>query len=351
MALPCLISFQELKDKQMNILYLGQNNGTSKHRADALVRLGHDVKIIDPASFIPKNYLIAKWQWETGGLFLENYIRRQVLSSLGEYKFDIVLVNGGSLVGPALVEDLKKYANAVVNYNIDDPFGSRDRNFWRLYLKAVPYYDLLVVVRQINVAEAYSLGAKKVIHVFRSADEIAHHPRTLTHEDYTRWASDVSFVGTWMPERGPFMAQLIEAGLPLTIYGDRWHKAKEWSVIRKVWKGKSLDGDDYAKAIQAAKISLGLLSKGNRDLHTTRSIEIPFLGGLLCAERTSEHLKLYKEGEEAVFWSNAKECIELCNNLVQHEEKRRTISTKGRERCIQNQWLNQSVMFKILSEI
>lgn len=39
----------------MKILYIGSNAGTSKHRADALVRLGHQVKLIDPDSFIPDN--------------------------------------------------------------------------------------------------------------------------------------------------------------------------------------------------------------------------------------------------------------------------------------------------------
>lgn len=335
----------------MNILYLGQGNGTSKNRANALVRLGHNVQIIDPASFLPKNRLLAKWQYETGGLFLENYIRRQVLSSLEKDKFDLVLVSGGYLVGPVLVKDLKRYSNAVINYNTEDPFGRRDHNLWRLYLKAIPYYDLLVVVRESNVSEAYSLGAKKVIRVFRSADEIAHHPRLLTYEDYLRWASDVLFIGTWMPERGPFMAELLEAGVPLTIYGDRWQKAKEWPILRRAWKSKAIYGDDYGKAIQIAKISLGLLSKGNRDLHTHRSLEIPFLGGLLCAERTADHLKLYQEGEEAVFWSDATECIKICKMLLNDEDKCKRIATQGRIRCIHNKTLNEALMLKLVASV
>lgn len=63
-----------------------------------------------------------------------------------------------------------------------------------MYLQAVPYYDLLVVVRESNVSEAYSLGAKKVNRVFMSADEVAHRPRLLTNEDYIQWANDVLFI-------------------------------------------------------------------------------------------------------------------------------------------------------------
>lgn len=336
----------------MDILYLGPNSGTSKHRANALIRLGHKIKFIDPDSFLPDNRWFHQWKWTTGGLFLEKYIRNQVILNIGKDRFDLVLVTAGYLVGPALVKDLKKHANAVVNYNNDDPFNGRDRNLWRLYLKAIPDYDLLVVLRDSNVAEAYALGAKKVLRVFMSADEVAHHPRTLTDGDYKKWASEVLFVGTWMPERGPFMAALIEAGLPLTIYGDHWRKAKEWPILRQACKGRPLYvEDDYAKAIQSAKICLGLLSKGNRDLHTQRSLEIPLLGGLLSAERTTEHLELYQEGEEAVFWSDTAECINICQTLLHDEDRRKAIAIRGRSRCLQNNHLNEAIMSKIISTI
>ena len=44
---------------------------------------------------------------------------------------------------------------------------------------------------------------------------------------------------------------------------------------------------------QKPPLCLGLLSKGNRDLQTTRSLENPYAGGPLCAQRTSERLALY----------------------------------------------------------
>lgn len=336
----------------MNILYIGQTNGTAKQRTNALIRLGHNIEIIDSESLLPKNRLVYQWNWNTGALFLENYVRRKVLSQIQKDRYDLVLINGGSLVAPELIEDLRKYADAVINYNSDNPFVSRDHNLWRLYLKSIPYYDLLAVVRDSNVDSAYASGAKKVVRVFMSADEVAHQPRALTDEDYKKWGSEILFIGTWMPERGPFLAELIEAGLPLSIYGDRWQKAKEWSILSRAWKGKSLwNPDNYAKAIQTAKISLGLLSKGNQDLHTERSLQIPLLGGLFCAERTTEHTSLYQENESAVFWSDAKECIQVCQTLLNDEDRRKKIATNGRIRCLQNNHLNEAVMSKILSSV
>jgi spore maturation protein CgeB len=197
--------------------------------------------------------------------------------------------------------------------------------------------------------EAKQVGAPRVLHVHMSFDEIAHAPRDLSGFDRTKWKSEVLFVGTWMPERGPFLARLVELGVPLTIRGNRWSKAKEWPLLENFWQGPGIyDDEDYAKAIQCAKVSLGLLSKGNRDQHTQRSMEIPFLQGLLCAERTREHESLYREDEEAVFWSSAAECADKCTYLLGNETVRQHIAERGRARALKNQTSNQSVMAAIL---
>ena len=86
-------------------------------------------------------------------------------------------------------------------------------------------------------------------------------------------------------------------------------------------------------------------------LHTQRSLEVPYLGGLLCAERTTEHLKLYCEGEEAVFWADADECAAVCLKLLADEPRRQEIARRGQARCIENGTLNEPIMAHILSEI
>jgi hypothetical protein len=206
-------------------------------------------------------------------------------------------------------------------------------------------------MRPQNMAEARSLGAKNVLHVFRSADEISHAPRCLTTQDHNRWDSEVLFLGTWFPERGPFLLELVRRGIPLNIRGDNWSRAKEWSYLEPYWKGSGIHGDDYAKAIQCAKVNLGLLSKGNRDLHTTRSLEVPALGSLLCAERTTEHLGMYQEGKEALFWGDVDECAAMCRYALEDEQRRLTIAAAGRERIVANGNYNEQAIKFILERL
>jgi spore maturation protein CgeB len=216
----------------------------------------------------------------------------------------------------------------------------------------VAHHDLTVVVRVPNIEEARRAGAKQVMRVLMSCDPVAHAPQPLSEEERTRWASDVVFIGTWMPERGPFMRRLLELGVPLSIWGDRWEKAPEWSQLRGCWRGPAIYGPDYVKAVQCAKVMLGLLSVGNRDLSTTRSAEVPFIGGaVFCAQRTSEHEALLEEGKEAVFWSSPEECARLANSLLAAPLLRESMAVAAQSRIRRHNVTNDAVLGLCLAAI
>jgi hypothetical protein len=334
----------------MKIAYIGSNRGTSLQRADALERIGHRVTVIDPRDFLPPSKWVDRWLYHAGGLGVNHLIDPKILAGVCKIRPDLIWVTQGEYLGCALLKKLHRICSGpIINYTLDDPFGGRDGRRFRIFLQAIAQYDLLVVVRSDNILEAQRAGARRVLRVFRSADEVAHRPRILSAEDRRRFASEVAFVGTWMPERGPFLCELIRMGVPLAIWGGRWPKARQWQELRPYWRGPGLENADaYAKAIQGAKVNLGLLSEGNRDLHTTRSMEIPALGGVLCAQRTVEHQSLYREDVEAVFWSSAAECAAKCLSLLDDPRRRAAIASAGRSRLICNRNYNETVVAKIL---
>ncbi len=335
--------------KALKIAYISPASGTSLHRAHALERLGHQVTLIDPWNWLGRSRWVARWLYHAGGLGVGFVIDKRLYREVKYVIPDLIWVDQGPFLGPKCLRLLKTIGVPIVNYTVDDPFGSRDGMRFYYYRDAVPYYDLLAVVRKENVVEAKQAGGHNVVQVWRSADEIAHAPRLLSKNEREYYASQVVFIGTWMPERGPFLAELLYRGVPLSIWGDGWQKAPEWSILRQSWRGPGLNDDkSYSAAILAAKICIGLLSKGNRDLHTQRSIEIPALGGLFCAERTSEHQHMYLENQESVFWNDAAECAELCFELLRFPLRCKKIAMSGHKRCLINNFYNEPILKNII---
>lgn len=337
----------------LNILYLaiGDSNSTSLMKARALERLGHRVSVLNLQDCLPRNIWLRRLNNWTGYADCQAATAKFVAGRLGQRKYDVAWVDGGQMVGPKVVAVLRQYARHLVNYNHDDPTGTRDGRAWGSFKRAVPHYDLLVTVRPETEGELKALGARRVLRVWRSYDEVDHRPRAIAPADRARWGSEVVFVGSWMPERGPFVAELVRRGLPLAIYGDFWPKAAEWTELKAVWRGPAVYGDDYAKAIQCSKIALGLLSKENRDNHTTRTAEIPALGGLLCAERTDEHTQLFVEGKEALFWRDAVECVRVCNEILANEVQRQMIARQGSAAVQRHGLGNESILDLVIQEL
>ena len=337
--------------RALSILYFGALGGTCLDRANALRRLGHHVEHMNLREMLPETAWVDRITWRIDGSLFAPWIVRALGAKLDGMAFDLCHVDGGEWVTPRVISLLRRHASRIINYNIDDPLGPRDGARFKAYRRSLPHYDLNAVVRQENVAEAYKLGARNVMRVYRSADEHSHAPRLLTAEDHRIWDSEVLFLGTWFPERGPFLLDLIRRGVPLTIRGSNWHKAPEWAQLKGCWKGGAIGGDDYAKAIQCARVNLGLLSKENRDSHTTRSLEIPALKSLLCAERTEEHLTMYNEGQEALFWKDAEECAAMCRFALEDESRRQAIAEAGHQRVIKNGHYNEMILSSILSAV
>jgi spore maturation protein CgeB len=333
----------------MRILYLGNDkkSTTSRHRADAFVRLGHDVTIVSPEKAIApycSNRILGAIHYRMGYALLRAVVRKWVLAQVAGQKFDMCFVDSGELLSLEAVNDLHQFAPKIALFNHDDPTGPRDGNRFNTLKKAIPGYDLCLVVRPFNVAEFKGLGAKSVVHVYRSYDEVQHAPPNDLPVD-PNFKNDVVFIGNNIPNEGrdKFLLDLIAQGVSVAVWGDKWQESKFWVQLAPHWRGASISGSAYSSAMHHAKICLGLLSKGNRDEHTTRSMEIPFAGGLLCAERTPEHLNLYQEGQEAIFWASAQECAEQCKRLLASPELIRQIKNAGRARVLANKVGNEDL--------
>lgn len=337
----------------MRIAYIGKEEGTSLHRAKAFQRLGHEVVHIDPWRWLAKPDWSSRLYYHTGYLGIGWLVDDRLFRETEAARPDLIWVNQGEFLDRDTIKRLRELQVNIVNYANDNPFSLENHKRFARYKSAIPFYDLIVVVFSEAVAAANKLGARQVLRKYISADEVAHRDCLYSDCIDPNCASEVAFVGTWLRGgRGSFVAELIQRGVPLSIWGDNWQKSPEWDVIRNHWRGPGVYEDEgYARLLRSAKICLGLLNNSSGNLHTDRSIQIPALGALLCTERTSEHAEMYEEGKEAVFWSDASECADLCKALLVDTPRRRAIAARGHARALQNNLFNEPVLSSILEEL
>ena len=68
----------------------------------------------------------------------------------------------------------------------------------------------------------------------------------------------------------------------------------------------------------------------------------------MLAERTDEHLALFKEGREAEFFSSDEELLEKVQYYLAHADHRRQIAAAGRERCLRDGYSYHERLAEIL---
>ncbi|MDQ8199778.1 glycosyltransferase [Pelagicoccus enzymogenes] len=339
--------------KFKNILYVGPltNGSTCKHRCESLVKLGHSIKTID--------YGKHNYHWllrltpppllkRISPLIDPNYINRRIKNTALRTKPDILWIDKIIHLKKSTLIKIQEACRTTICtfYSPDDMFNRQNSSI--VFRKAIPHYDKIITTKSYNVNEYYNSGARHVIFTNNAYSESTHKP-TSQPPNGDRY--DISFIGAQEDDRHNKIVELAN-NLPnrqIHIWGMwKWNTNKPSNIVMHE---KFLADSDYARMISASKINLCFLRKVNRDLQTTRTMEIPACGGFMLAERTDEHSSLFTEGEEAEFFSSTNELIEKAKHYLQDEETRHQISIRARERCLSSGYSNKETMARLISQI
>jgi spore maturation protein CgeB len=338
----------------MKIIYVGPltYGGTCQQRLAALQHLGHEVLPVDTCP--PEVGLRERRLWERvrrrvlgpRDLALAN---RTILALARQEQPQVLWVDKGLTIRPETLEAARSFAPGLrrVSYSPDDMLNPRNHS--RCYLAAVPRYDLHVTTKSYNVAELKTLGAPGVLFVDNAYCPFTHRPIEVSEADRQRLGGAVGFIGTYERERAEALLFLARQGVPVKVWGKwptRWQNRHPNLRVM----GASLWGDEYARAMCSFAVNLAFLRQENRDLQTTRSMEIPACGGFMLGERTREHQRLFKEGVEAEFFASPEELLKKIHYYLAHEDQRQNIALAGRRRCLESGYSNLERLKGILAQ-
>jgi spore maturation protein CgeB len=269
-----------------------------------------------------------------------------VLKLFRDAQWDVLWVDKGLTIEADTFVEVRRLQPQcrIVGYSPDDMFARHNQS--RPFLRSLPLYDVYFTTKSYGVRELESLGAREVHFVGNAYDSSTHRPMAVDVEDRERFGGTVGFIGAYEMERCRSMQSLAENGIPVRVWGPNWPSKSGSQGIRL--ERRCLWGDDYARATCAFDINLGFLRKINRDLQTTRSVEIPACGAFMLAERTDEHQALFEEGKEAEYFDSDEELLSKVRYYLAHEDQRKLIAAAGRQRCLSSGYSNEARLLKML---
>ena len=91
-----------------------------------------------------------------------------------------------------------------------------------------------------------------------AADPELHAVKDFTSEELEPFKCDVSFIGSWRPERAALLEHF--EGLKVRVWGSSdWVRfTSKHSPVRQWWQGRPLFGQEMVKAVRASTINLNL---------------------------------------------------------------------------------------------
>ena len=346
-----------MKRKSISILSIGgidSNSGTSLHRHLALK------KITNRIDGVNTTFRASLWFRIIYHLFLFGIplrlpdlieVNKRILEKVKNNDYDIIWIDKGIIVFPETLKEIKKQSpeTKIISYSPDNMALRHNQS--QQYLECIPLYDYIITNKSYIIKNMKRLGAKKITFVNNSYSEDFHRPYELSEEERKELGGDVGFIGAWEEERCKCILYLVDHGVKVKVFGDaKWNKYANYSPNLTIM-GRLLMNEDYCKSLRAFRISLCFLRKMNFDKQTTRSVEIPACGGFMMAERTDEHLSLFEEDKEAVYFSSNKELLEKCVYYLENEEARSKIAVAGRKRAVASGYSNESMVRNIINGI
>jgi spore maturation protein CgeB len=246
-----------------------------------------------------------------GFQMIYNKINTALKDMINNYAPDFMLVFKGMEIYPKTLEWAKHQGIKIVNYNPDNPFifsgkGSGNSNITR----SVSLYDLYFTYNldiKKKIEEQYKaptywlpFGYEIPTELYKSVSDL---------EEIIK----VCFVGNPDKLRAEFLKNLAQKNVKIDVYGNNWDRFINHPNITLY---PAVYNDDLWSTLRRYRVQLNPLRIHNFNSHGMRSFEVPGIGGIMLAPRTTEHLQFFTENKEAFYYDDYIEAVKNIHYLL-----------------------------------
>jgi hypothetical protein len=324
----------------MKVLYVGSLDafGTSYARFVGLQKVESDVHGFDSDEFVDWSRVSRLHAAIESNLLRgprHSAANAALVARARELRPDVIWVDKGDWIRPSTLEALRGLGCFLVSHNTDSmECRVRKVRFKRRLLPATARcYDVWLTTNDVDCENMQS-GPQKTLFTDLGYDDARFEPTPLPEAEAREWDNELVFIGHYEPSTEAGVIALVEAGLPVTVFGHTpWFKSANRHRLGDRLR-PSLGNEDYVRALKGARIGLCWVSVMNYNQTASRSFEIPGCGTFLLAIRTRQHMECYEEGREAEFFGDSEELVRKARYYLEHEDEREAIARRGHERCV-----------------
>lgn len=310
----------------------GTNIGASLRRAAESLHVPVELCDIRRAFEAPRAIARVNW-WMRGRRPTRlSEFSRDVIDVCRRFRPTLLIATGLAPLDQASLKQIRELGVETVNYLTDDPWNPAFRSDW--FLAAIQNYDRVFSVRRRNIGDLIKLGCPGVEYLPFAADPELFYSQDPGPAELAAYRSDICFAGGADADRVPVIAALVAAKFNVALYGDYWGRFRE---TRDAWRGHA-SPEALRKATRAAAVSLCLVRRANRDGHTMRTFEVPYVGACMLVEDTDEHRALFGEDDHAVrYFHTSDDLVASAATLLANPEMRRRLADTAHSLIVRGQ--------------
>ena len=310
----------------MKILCVSYHNpnfvNTTVYRERAIKELGHDLVSFDDRSFLISGRVrqavgfLQKWDLER--------LNEKLIRLVDRRKPDLCLVVGGYNILKETVLKLKKRGVVTSLWTTDVPI-----NFENI-IKTAPFYDHVFCAGTEAVALLKSSGVREATWVPYGCDPEYHRPVDLTGEEKKKYGRDISFVGSFYPNRARVLESISD--LDLAVWGPYWSRLDKASPITSKAVSAKLNYDEWIKIYSASKINLVIhyddgktpCNQASPKLYETLACK-----AFALVDDQHDARVLFEDGRHLVFFTDENDLKKKIRYYLDHPDERDKIAEAG----------------------
>ncbi|MCB9493195.1 MAG: glycosyltransferase [Epsilonproteobacteria bacterium] len=261
-------------------------------------------------------------------------LNRLLVQHVQRFRPDMVFFIKPDNITLSTMRTLKACNTRLACFYPDNPFSLWNGNANAQVLNGLPLYDYFLIWSKMLIPSLTSAGAKRVFYFPLAFDqELFEQPITISLIEKEFYTSDISFVGTWDPEREAWLTELVK-NFPqkrIALWGNNWqHAVSANQYIKTIWQGPARYGAELIKIFRCSKIVLNFLRQQNMTAHNMRTFEAPAAGAFMLTQYSVEQAEqLFCEGESIVCFTSVQDLVTKVRFYLDHTKEREEIALRA----------------------